>query len=97
MELSRDWWISSLAADVYSCFVCMEDKLPRWRDYPLKPGMRRHYVDFLMTWCDRFHLNTIAKHLAVLLLDMVFDSYDVSVDNACLICAGCLLLAGKNV
>jgi hypothetical protein len=74
----------------------MEDKLPRWRDSPLKPGMRRHYIDFLMTWCDRFHLNTIAKHLAVLLLDMVFDSYDVSVDNACLICAGCLLLAGKN-
>ena len=97
MELAKEWWNNPVAHDVYSCFRSMESKLPQFRDYPLKPDIRKNFVDTLAMWCDRFQLNTPAKHLAILLLDTVFDSYDVAAENAHLVTAGCMLLAGNKL
>uniref|UniRef100_A0ACB8EJP5 Uncharacterized protein n=1 Tax=Sphaerodactylus townsendi TaxID=933632 RepID=A0ACB8EJP5_9SAUR len=58
-------------------------------------GMRRYLADLLTILSSRCQLCPTARHLAVYLLDLFMDRYDVAVKQLCVISVACLLLASK--
>ncbi|XP_029439674.1 cyclin-J-like protein isoform X2 [Rhinatrema bivittatum] len=57
--------------------------------------MRRYFADLLLVLCNRYQLCPTARHLAVYLLDLFMDHYDVAVKQLYVISLSCLLLASK--
>eukprot|EP00064_Thunnus_orientalis_P009282 superscaffoldBa00001167_g9305 len=55
--------------------------------------MRRYFADLLAILSNRYQLCPTARHLAVYLLDLFMDHYDVAVKQLYVIALSCLLLA----
>lgn len=58
--------------------------------------MRRYFADLLAILSNRYQLCPTARHLAVYLLDLFMDHYDVAVKQLYVIALSCLLLASKS-
>lgn len=73
-----------------------ELNLPVYRAHSPQIGMRRYFADLLAILSNRYHLCPTARHLAVYLLDLFMDNYDVAVKQLYVIALSCLLLASKS-
>lgn len=58
--------------------------------------MRRYFADLLAILSNRYQLCPTARHLAVYLLDLFMDHYDVAVKQLYVTALTCLLLASKS-
>lgn len=76
-------------------FSIQELKLPVYRAHSPQIGMRRYFADLLAILSNRYQLCPTARHLAVYLLDLFMDHYDVAVKQLYVIALSCLLLASK--
>lgn len=76
-------------------FPPQELKLPVYRAHSPQIGMRRYFADLLAILSNRYQLCPTARHLAVYLLDLFMDHYDVAVKQLYIIALSCLLLASK--
>lgn len=74
-----------------------ELKLPVYRAHSPQIGMRRYFADLLAILSNRYQLCPTARHLAVYLLDLFMDHYDVAVKQLYVIALSCLLLASKSI
>ena len=74
-----------------------ELKLPVYRAHSPQIGMRRYFADLLAILSNRYQLCPTARHLAVYLLDLFMDHYDVAVKQLYVIALSCLLLASKSL
>nr|XP_033783126.1 cyclin-J-like protein [Geotrypetes seraphini]XP_033783127.1 cyclin-J-like protein [Geotrypetes seraphini]XP_033783128.1 cyclin-J-like protein [Geotrypetes seraphini] len=95
MELGEQWWKGQLAADIHQTLRIKELKLPAYRAHSPQLAMRRYFADLLAVLCNRYQLCPTARHLAVYLLDLFMDHYDVAVKQLYVIALSCLLLASK--
>ncbi|XP_041749434.1 cyclin-J [Coregonus clupeaformis] len=95
MEQERQWWTSQLAADIHQSLRIKELKLPTYKAHSPQIGMRRYFSDLLAVLSNRYQLCPAARHLAVYLLDLFMDNYDVAVRQLYVIALSCLLLASK--
>lgn len=57
--------------------------------------MRRYFIDLLTVLSNRCSLCPTARHLAIYLLDLFMDRYDISVKQLYVTSFACLLLASK--
>ncbi|XP_016323064.1 cyclin-J-like [Sinocyclocheilus anshuiensis] len=95
MESEGQWWKSQLAADIHQALRIKELKLPTYQAQSPQIGMRRYFADLLAVLSNRYQLCPTARHLAVYLLDLFMDHYDVAVRQLYVIALSCLLLASK--
>ncbi|KPP75491.1 cyclin-J-like protein-like [Scleropages formosus] len=95
METEGQWWKSQLAADIHQALRIKELKLPTYRAHSPQIGMRRYFADLLAILSNRYQLCPTARHLAVYLLDLFMDRYDVALKQLYVIALSCLLLASK--
>ncbi|XP_009701243.1 PREDICTED: cyclin-J-like protein, partial [Cariama cristata] len=72
-----------------------ELKLPVYKADSPQIGMRRYFVGLLTAISNHCNLCPMARHLAIYLLDILMDRYDMSVEQLHVISFGCLLLASK--
>ncbi|XP_010125898.1 PREDICTED: cyclin-J-like protein, partial [Chlamydotis macqueenii] len=72
-----------------------ELKLPVYKAHSPQIGMRRYFIDLLTALSNRFGLCPTARHLAVYLLDLFMDRYDITVKQLHITSFACLLLASK--
>ncbi|KAI4812250.1 hypothetical protein KUCAC02_023652 [Chaenocephalus aceratus] len=84
MELEDQWWKGTAAADIYQ----------RCGQSP-QLNLRRYFADLIAIVSNRFRLCPAARHLAVYLLDLFMDRYDVTVQQLHMVSLSCLLLASK--
>lgn len=82
-------------SSLFSSLV-QELKLPIYRAHSPQIGMRRYFADLLAIISNRYQLCPTARHLAVYLLDLFMDHYDVAVKQLYVIALSCLLLASKS-
>lgn len=80
-----------------SLLPLQELKLPVYRAHSPQIGMRRYFADLLAILSNRYQLCPTARHLAVYLLDLFMDHYDVAVKQLYVIALSCLLLASKSI
>ncbi|KAK6297997.1 cyclin-J [Coregonus clupeaformis] len=95
MERELQWWKGQLAGDIHQSLRIKELKLPVYRAHSPQIGMRRYFADLLAILSNRYQLCPTARHLAVYLLDLFMDHYDVAVKQLYVIALSCLLLASK--
>ncbi|XP_037637273.1 cyclin-J [Sebastes umbrosus] len=95
MELEDQWWKGQLAADIYQALRYKELKLPSYKGQSPQLNLRRYFADLIAIVSNRFRLCPAARHLAVYLLDLFMDRYDVSVQQLHMVSLSCLLLASK--
>lgn len=95
MESEGQWWKTQLAADIHQALRIKELKLPTYQAHSPQIGMRRYFADLLAVLSNRYQLCPTARHLAVYLLDLFMDHYDVAVRQLYVIALSCLLLASK--
>ncbi|XP_061901878.1 cyclin-J-like isoform X2 [Entelurus aequoreus] len=95
MERELQWWKGQLAADIHQSLRIKELKLPVYRAHSPQIGMRRYFADLLAILSNRYQLCPTARHLAVYLLDLFMDHYDVAIKQLYVIALSCLLLASK--
>ncbi|NWU63049.1 CCNJL protein, partial [Pterocles burchelli] len=72
-----------------------ELKLPVYKAHSPQIAMRRYFIDFLTVLSNRCDLCPTARHLAIYLLDLFMDRYDITVKQLHTISFACLLLASK--
>ncbi|NWI18754.1 CCNJL protein, partial [Crypturellus soui] len=72
-----------------------ELKLPVYKAHSPQIGMRRYFIDLLAILSNRCHLCPTARHLAIYLLDLFMDRYDITVKQLYVTSMACLLLASK--
>uniref|UniRef100_A0A8C0ISP2 Cyclin-J-like protein n=1 Tax=Chelonoidis abingdonii TaxID=106734 RepID=A0A8C0ISP2_CHEAB len=70
-------------------------KLPVYKAHSPQIGMRRYFTDLLTVLSSRCNLCPTARHLAVYLLDLFMDHYDITVKQLHVISIACLLLASN--
>ncbi|CAL9687361.1 unnamed protein product [Knipowitschia caucasica] len=95
MELEDQWWKGQLAKDIYQALRCKEVKLPSFKGQSPQLSLRRYFADLIAIVSNRFRLCPAARHLAVYLLDLFMDRYDVTVQQLHVVALSCLLLASK--
>ncbi|XP_033957068.1 cyclin-J isoform X1 [Pseudochaenichthys georgianus] len=95
MELEDQWWKGQLAADIYQALRYKELKLPSFKGQSPQLNLRRYFADLIAIVSNRFRLCPAARHLAVYLLDLFMDRYDVTVQQLHMVSLSCLLLASK--
>ncbi|XP_064173519.1 cyclin-J isoform X1 [Anguilla rostrata] len=95
MELEVEWWKGQLAGDIYQALRYKELKLPTYKGQSPQLTLRRYFADLIAIVSNRFRLCPTARHLAVYLLDLVMDRYDISVQQLHVVALSCLLLASK--
>ncbi|XP_068597520.1 cyclin-J [Brachionichthys hirsutus] len=95
MELDEQWWKGHLAADIYRALRRKELTLPSYAGQSPKLNLRRYFADLVAIVSNRFRLCPAARHLAVYLLDLFMDRYDVTVQQLHMVSFSCLLLASK--
>nr|XP_015202061.1 PREDICTED: cyclin-J isoform X1 [Lepisosteus oculatus]XP_015202062.1 PREDICTED: cyclin-J isoform X1 [Lepisosteus oculatus] len=109
MELEGEWWKGQLAADIYHALrykvrsisgdffrsSSSELKLPSYKGQSPQLSLRRYFADLIAIVSNRFRLCPAARHLAVYLLDLFMDRYDISVQQLHVVALSCLLLASK--
>uniref|UniRef100_A0A8C4QKW1 Cyclin-J-like protein n=1 Tax=Eptatretus burgeri TaxID=7764 RepID=A0A8C4QKW1_EPTBU len=72
-----------------------ELKLPVFRGQSPQLPLRRHFIDLLCVLASRFQLSAATRHLAVYLLDLFMDRYDIAVKQLYVAALSCLVLASK--
>uniref|UniRef100_A0A3Q3W364 Uncharacterized protein n=1 Tax=Mola mola TaxID=94237 RepID=A0A3Q3W364_MOLML len=95
MELEDQWWKGQLAADIYQALRYKELKLPPYKGQSPQLSLRRYFADLVAVISNHFRLCPAARHLAVYLLDLFMDRYDVTVQQLHMVSLSCLLLASK--
>ncbi|XP_023680548.1 cyclin-J-like [Paramormyrops kingsleyae] len=95
MEVDGQWWKDQLAADIHQSLRIKELKLPLYRAQSPQIGLRRYFADLLAILSNRYQLCPTARHLAVYLLDLFMDHYEVAIKQLYVIALSCLLLASK--
>ncbi|XP_044518584.1 cyclin-J isoform X3 [Gracilinanus agilis] len=95
MELEGQWWKGQLAADIHQALRYKELKLPTYKGQSPQLNLRRYFADLIAIVSNRFTLCPAARHLAVYLLDLFMDRYDISIQQLHLVALSCLLLASK--
>ncbi len=75
--------------------------LRSWSCQRTRPNLHRsgcggYFADLLAVLSNRYQLCPTARHLAVYLLDLFMDHYDVAVRQLYVIALSCLLLASKS-
>ncbi|KAK7901213.1 hypothetical protein WMY93_017982 [Mugilogobius chulae] len=95
MELEDQWWKGQLASDIYQALRFKELKLPSFKAQSPQLSFRRYFADLIAIVSNRFRLCPAARHLAVYLLDLFMDRYDVTVQQLHMVSLSCLLLASK--
>ncbi|XP_026869946.2 cyclin-J isoform X1 [Electrophorus electricus] len=95
MELQGQWWKGQLAGDIYHALRCKELMLPVYKGQSPQLSLRRYFADLIAIVSNRFRLCPAARHLAVYLLDLFMDRYDISVHQLHMVALSCLLLASK--
>lgn len=75
--------------------VYQELKLPAYKGQSPQLNLRRYFADLVAIVSNRFRLCPAARHLAVYLLDLFMDRYDVTVQQLHMVSLSCLLLASK--
>ncbi|XP_055416068.1 cyclin-J isoform X5 [Bubalus kerabau] len=93
MELEAQWWRGQLAADIHQALRYKELKLPSYKGQSPQLSLRRYFADLIAIVSNRFTLCPSARHLAVYLLDLFMDRYDISIQQLHLVALSCLLLA----
>ncbi|XP_053778106.1 cyclin-J isoform X3 [Desmodus rotundus] len=93
MELEGQWWRGQLAADIHQALRYKELKLPSYKGQSPQLSLRRYFADLIAIVSNRFTLCPSARHLAVYLLDLFMDRYDISIQQLHLVALSCLLLA----
>uniref|UniRef100_UPI00358E5825 cyclin-J-like isoform X2 n=1 Tax=Myxine glutinosa TaxID=7769 RepID=UPI00358E5825 len=84
-----------LAADIHQALRLKELKLPVFRGQSPQLPLRRHFIDLLCVLASRFQLSAATRHLAVYLLDLFMDRYDIAVKQLYVAALSCLVLASK--
>ncbi|XP_068165895.1 cyclin-J-like [Antennarius striatus] len=95
MELDDQWWDGRLAADTHGWLRQKELKLPSYNCQSPQLYLRRYFTDLVAITSNHFGLCPTARHLAVYLLDLFMDSFDVTVQQLHTVSFSCLLLASK--
>ncbi|XP_043111316.1 cyclin-J [Puntigrus tetrazona] len=95
MELEGQWWKGELAEDIYQALRYKELRLPAYKGQSPQLSLRRYFADLIAIVSNRFKLCPAARHLAVYLLDLFMDRYDISVQQLHMVALSCLLLASK--
>ncbi|XP_029465808.1 cyclin-J [Rhinatrema bivittatum] len=95
MELEGQWWKGQLAADIHQALRYKELKLPTYKGQSPQLNLRRYFADLIAIVSNRFKLCPAARHLAVYLLDLFMDRYDISIQQLHVVALSCLLLASK--
>uniref|UniRef100_A0A8D0CBS6 Cyclin-J n=1 Tax=Salvator merianae TaxID=96440 RepID=A0A8D0CBS6_SALMN len=95
MELEGQWWKGQLAADIHQALRYKELKLPSYTGQSPQLNLRRYFADLIAIVSNRFRLCPAARHLAVYLLDLFMDRYDISIQQLHVVALSCLLLASK--
>ncbi|XP_038600242.1 cyclin-J isoform X2 [Tachyglossus aculeatus] len=95
MELEGQWWKGQLAADIHQALRYKELKLPSYKGQSPQLNLRRYFADLIAIVSNRFTLCPSARHLAVYLLDLFMDRYDISIQQLHVVALSCLLLASK--
>ncbi|XP_019411781.1 PREDICTED: cyclin-J isoform X2 [Crocodylus porosus] len=95
MELETQWWKEQLAADIHQALRYKELKLPSYKGQSPQLHLRRYFADLIAIVSNRFRLCPAARHLAVYLLDLFMDRYDISIQQLHVVALSCLLLASK--
>ncbi len=76
--------------------VFQELRLPAYKGQSPQLSLRRYFADLIAIVSNRFKLCPAARHLAVYLLDLFMDRYDISVQQLHMVALSCLLLASKS-
>ncbi|XP_063152552.1 cyclin-J-like protein [Candoia aspera] len=95
LRMEEPWWKGDLAADVHQTLRLKELKLPVYKAHSPQIERRRYFAHLLTVLSSRCQLCPTARHLAVYLLDLFMDRYDVTVKQLYVISIACLLLASK--
>ncbi|XP_072335201.1 cyclin-J isoform X1 [Scyliorhinus torazame] len=95
MELEEEWWKGQVVADIHQALRIKELRLPPYKSNSPQLNTRRYFADLLAIISNHFHLCPTARHLAVYLLDLFMDRYDISIQHLHLVALSCLLLASK--
>ncbi|TRY65649.1 hypothetical protein DNTS_009879, partial [Danionella cerebrum] len=95
MELDGQWWKGELADDIYQALRYKELRLPVYKGQSPQLSLRRYFADLIAIVSNRFKLCPAARHLAVYLLDLFMDRYDISIQQLHMVSLSCLLLASK--
>ncbi|ESO93088.1 hypothetical protein LOTGIDRAFT_119939 [Lottia gigantea] len=93
--LEQEWWKNVIAADIYTTLKQREHEIPQFHCQSLKLWSRRHLVDWLSVIVEQLHIESMAHHLAVYLLDYFLDKMDVEHCHLYLLAMTCLRLAIK--
>ncbi|GCB65538.1 hypothetical protein scyTo_0007741 [Scyliorhinus torazame] len=93
MELEEEWWKGQVVADIHQALRIKELRLPPYKSNSPQLNTRRYFADLLAIISNHFHLCPTARHLAVYLLDLFMDRYDISIQHLHLVALSCLLLA----
>ncbi|ELW49299.1 60S ribosomal protein L23a [Tupaia chinensis] len=80
-------------ADIHQALRYKELKLPSYKGQSPQLSLRRYFADLIAIVSNRFTLCPSARHLAVYLLDLFMDRYDISIQQLHLVALSCLLLA----
>ncbi|XP_040429672.1 cyclin-J-like protein [Cygnus olor] len=94
-RMEERWWKGELAADIHQTLRTKELNLPLYKAHSPQIGMRRYFIDLLTILSNRCSLCPTARHLAVYLLDLFMDRYNISVKQLYITAFACLLLASK--
>lgn len=71
--------------------------MPSYKGQSPQLNFRRYFADLIAIISNRFRLCPAARHLAVYLLDLFMDRYDITVQQLHMVSLSCLLLASKCV
>ncbi|CAB1343442.1 unnamed protein product [Coregonus sp. 'balchen'] len=93
MELEGQWWKGQLAGDIYQALRYKVSMLSYFKSPQL--NLRRYFADLIAIVSNRYRLCPAARHLAVYLLDLFMDRYDITVQQLHMVALSCLLLASK--
>ncbi|XP_070592002.1 cyclin-J-like protein [Erythrolamprus reginae] len=93
--MEQPWWKGVLAADVHQTLRLKELKLPVYKARSPQIEQRHYYADLLTVLSSHCQLCPTARHLAVYLLDIFMDRYDVTLKQLYVVSIACLLLASK--
>ncbi|KAM4653339.1 cyclin-J-like protein [Amazona ochrocephala] len=93
--MEEQWWKGELAADIHHTLRMKELQLPVYKARSPQIGMRRYLIDVLTVLSNHCNLYPTSRHLAIYLLDLFMDRYDVTAKQLYIISFACLLLASK--
>ncbi|XP_078241966.1 cyclin-J-like protein [Pogona vitticeps] len=93
--MDEPWWKEGLAAEIHQTLRQKELKLPVYKACSPQIETRRYFADLLTKLSNRCHLCPTARHLAVYLLDLFMDHFEVEFKELYVASITCLLLASK--